>query len=238
MLKFLQANIKLRNQIKLLKEKLNNIYKNNKLRNKIIHENGDQNALNHNKIENLDKYFKKFNYTDLKRYIKFSNSLKKTLNKFDVQFSNKRILDIGCGPGFVIKSLLKNSNFKEVMCVDSSKVAIQKLKEIFPEAKTMILNIVEDDFANLIDFDVIFCTEVIEHIPDYENVLEKIKNLMSDRTLFILTIPDGRLDQSMYHVNFFSKISLEVILKKIFTNFHFKLYNFNGSAICAILKKK
>ena len=57
-------------------------------------------------------------------------------------------------------------------------------------------------------------------------------------TLFILTVPDGRLDQSMYHVNFFSKISLDVILKKIYTNFHFKLYNFNGSAICAILKKK
>jgi len=49
--KFIQVNFKLRNQIKLLKEKLkllkeklNNIYKNNKLRNKIIHENGDQNA--------------------------------------------------------------------------------------------------------------------------------------------------------------------------------------------------
>lgn len=83
--KFIEVNIKLRNQIKLLKAKLNKIYENNKLRKKIIHQNGDENALNHNKIENIDKYFKKFNYTNLKRYIKFSNSLKKTLNKF-VQF--------------------------------------------------------------------------------------------------------------------------------------------------------
>jgi 2-polyprenyl-3-methyl-5-hydroxy-6-metoxy-1,4-benzoquinol methylase len=232
------SKIKLIEQNNILKKKLNDVYLNNKKKRILIHEHGDKYALEHNKIESTDKYFKKFSYSQLKRYIKFSISLKNLIKENNIQINNKRILDLGCGPGLVIKYLLKTYNFKDVYCVDSSKVAIQKVNEIFPIAKTKIINMINDDFDYLKDFDLIFCTEVIEHIQEYENILKKINKLMKNDTVVFLTVPDGRLDQSMFHINFFTKISLEVIIKKIFFNCDYSINNFNDSAICAIIKIK
>ena len=244
-LTLIKENLKLRMECKIfekrlniIKNKLNNIYKTNKSRRKEIHENGDLNCIEHNKIENINTFFKKFNYSNLKRYIKFANSLKKIIIRENIQFENKRILDLGCGPGIVIKLLLKNISFKEVYCLDSSEVAIHKCKEIFPKAITQVTNILDNDLKNLQGYDVIFCTEVIEHIVEYNKLLKKIKDLIDKKTIIVLTVPDGRLDQSMYHVNFFTKISLGAVINKIFINCDCKLYNFNDSAICAIIQNK
>ena len=65
-------------------------------------------------------------------------------------------------------------------------------------------------------FDVIFCTEVLEHLVDPAAALRKLLRCLKPSGVLILTVPDGRIDQhpagairsdgSAYwgHINFWS----------------------------------
>ena len=44
-------------------------------------------------------------------------------------------------------------------------------------------NILDNDLKNLQGYDVFFCTEVIEHIVEYDKLLKKIKDLMDKKKI-------------------------------------------------------
>jgi len=102
------------------------------------------------------------------------------------------ILDAGCGEGHLLERLKEAGKGVELCGVDVTSVAVKRARERCPTA-----NIVEGDIAHLPYDDnsisVIVCTEVIEHVPEYDDVLREFKRVLQPNGRLIITFPNERL---------------------------------------------
>ena len=106
---------------------------------------------------------------------------------------NLRILDLGCGRGWLTSIL---SDYGSVLGIDPVPAAIERARVLFPN-----LNVRLADSANLISegleaqFDLIVSSEVIEHVvgTQKESFLRDIYRLLKPGGFAILTTPRGEL---------------------------------------------
>ncbi|PJD93183.1 MAG: SAM-dependent methyltransferase [Legionella sp.] len=123
---------------------------------------------------------------------------------------NGSFLEIGCGTGFFIRELAKNSSYK----ITGSDVHLSGLKyaqEKSPETEFVQL----DATSNYISekFDVIGAFDVIEHIKDDEAVLLNAYHSLVKGGTLILTVPQyqflwSKLDELVKHQRRYSKTEL------------------------------
>ncbi len=96
-----------------------------------------------------------------------------------------KIIDMGCGPGHLGKTLLPLG--VEVWGADISDNSLVLVKE--KGMKTLKVNL-EEDFGISEKFDVVIATEVIEHIYDTEVFLDRLKGILKDDGVLIVTTPN------------------------------------------------
>ena len=114
----------------------------------------------------------------LVKYIHFGK-LKKIVDLIPKK-KNMKILDAGCGEGhllFEVSKFIDSSN--ELYGTDILDVALEKAKERMKEGDFSLQNLESLNFKNN-SFDVIICTDVIEHIPNYKKVLSELKRVLKE----------------------------------------------------------
>ena len=132
---------------------------------------------------------------------------------------SKIILDLGCGDGGLIESLLKvgKHNFKNssIYGIDTSNSSIKKINRKFVNHTLFSKAVLADNekemrkIYNKVDF--IFCCEVVEHLYDKNlfKLFKTAKNLLSERGLVLFTTPNNEdlskslicnpIDGSLFH---------------------------------------
>lgn len=107
------------------------------------------------------------------------------LDEFEKFRKTNKILDIGCGLGFFLGEAKKRG--WEVHGTEFSEMAVNRCKEkgFAVEHSKLEVEMFRDD-----DFDVITSFEVIEHINDPVEELEKIHLLLRQGGLFYCTTPN------------------------------------------------
>jgi len=98
-----------------------------------------------------------------------------------------KILDLGCGEGHILQML---PDFYEKYGSDVSDVALSLIKDEKIHKKACDLN---QDFPFDLNFDVIIASEVLEHLGNPYNVLEKVKEHLAKDGLFLVTTPSVTL---------------------------------------------
>lgn len=100
-----------------------------------------------------------------------------------------RILDIGCGNGEVDHMLGREGHF--VLGVDRSAVAIAECRKNNSYPGSVIF--IEGDAHDLLhsEFNVVICSEVLEHTRHPEDVIAKIGQNLVDRGMAVITVPNG-----------------------------------------------
>lgn len=99
---------------------------------------------------------------------------------------NKKILDIGCWTGDIIHPFVKkNTCFGTDISDNALKAANDR------GIMTYKLNFEEDDFPfDKGFFDIILCSEVLEHLIDQDTLLKKIYQILKKDGLFICSVPN------------------------------------------------
>jgi methionine biosynthesis protein MetW len=99
----------------------------------------------------------------------------------------KRVLDLGCGDGFVCEMLLKNNN--EVVGVEVSEAAIKKAKNKGIKVYDCDLS---SDWSSLVEgkFDVVLAGEIIEHVFDTDKFLRNVRSVLKEEGRLILSTPN------------------------------------------------
>lgn len=165
--------------------------------------------------------------------------------------SGLKILDAGCGEGHLIEKLYKNNSNNICYGIDITEIALQKAKERCPYAKFEKKDLSKIDFDDNF-FDIVICTEVLEHIFEYKTVIEELKKVVKDDGYLIITFPNETLwttgrfllgrkpIKASDHVNSFNpnKISSAVNMKLIQQiNLPFRLPFFLSLGCLMVFKK-
>ena len=101
--------------------------------------------------------------------------------------STKSFLDIGCNLGFATEAA--RSLGHKAMGIDVDSDAIRQAKRRFPGANFRYMPI--EELADMNEkFDVLYCSEVIEHLTDPVGFLRASKAVMNEGAVFFLTTPD------------------------------------------------
>lgn len=143
--------------------------------------------------------------------------------------SKLRLLDFGCGPGFLIAKMLA----KNIHCAgcDFSKVSIERTRNLAGRnSKFLGATLVSELPTDLASesFDVIFFVETIEHLldEDLEATLRELARLLAPNGYLVVTTPNaedletgnvfcpesGALFHRMQHVRSWSVDSLQPFL--------------------------
>lgn len=147
------------------------------------------------KYQNLEKLVSSFSndeYYDFKYYLlntfywsKNSNEIIWEIFQDFVDKPVASILDFGCGSGLYAKRLKK-------YCVtytgtDISKSGIQIAKEINKDISNVHFVDLVDFYSSNTKFDLIFCSETLDHIDNPKKTLRYLKSRLSDGGRLILT---------------------------------------------------
>ncbi len=157
----------------------------------------------------------------------FSNS-RPEVQQF-VSSNSKKILDVGCAAGF-LGHALKLKNNAEVWGVeinkDAAEKALHKIDKVIVKPIEEALNDLPNNY-----FDSIICADVLEHLPNPESVLNRLKEKLKLTGEIIISLPNimhysvvlnlldrnfdyteaGILDKT--HLRFFTKKSIENMLE-------------------------
>ncbi len=106
-----------------------------------------------------------------------------------------RVLDIGCGDAYLIAQIQKFCT--EVRGVDSEAQAVALANEILKEHPHC--RVVQGDCYHLpFDdnyFDMVLCTDVIEHLTDPQACVREIRRVLNDKGTLVMTTPKFRPDR-------------------------------------------
>jgi 2-polyprenyl-3-methyl-5-hydroxy-6-metoxy-1,4-benzoquinol methylase len=126
------------------------------------------------------------NYDENKRW----ESIKKIINTNKVfeGIENPKILDLGCGRGWLTNLL---SQFGEIVGIEPVGKVIEHARKIFPNIKFFIGTSKDLLKASKGEFDLIVSSEVIEHIKDElkKDFVADISKLLTKNGFVIITTP-------------------------------------------------
>ncbi len=100
----------------------------------------------------------------------------------------RRFLDIGCNVGAVCEAARRRGF--ESNGIDLDEPTLRKASELSPECRFECVTSYE--LAERGEkFDLVFCTGVLEHVPEAHDFAASIRKLLNDRGVLYLTTPDA-----------------------------------------------
>jgi len=158
-----------------------------------------------------------------------------------IRDSKCKVLDVGCGDGSLLEPLCRS---QECYGVDVSEAQLKKAQKkgirtyrVDLESGTLPF---ADDF-----FDLVICSETIEHLLDPDNLLQEIHRTVRCRGIFILTFPN--INQPL---SWLMQVAFDLpprfsaryksphvrdytlrIMKNVLVNFGFEISNVTGTYI-------
>ena len=93
------------------------------------------------------------------------------LRLMNLPVSGKRVLDLGAGIGRLAEFFAEQGC--DVFCVDARPENIQKLRELYPDRKSAVVDLEKDDLKTLGEFEIVFCYGLLYHVVDVLGTLRR-----------------------------------------------------------------
>jgi 2-polyprenyl-3-methyl-5-hydroxy-6-metoxy-1,4-benzoquinol methylase len=175
-------------------------------------------------METTDNFRKHTTTNPLQRFFlqNFEKILAREVKKLDIN----SILDAGCGEGFTLEFLQNQKIGNVYEGIDFLKTAIDIGRKVHPKVKLMQASIYELPYKND-SFDVILCTEVLEHLDHPKDALNELFRV--SKKYVLLSVPNepvfmgsnflrgknwSRFGNDIEHVNHWTFWGFENFVKK------------------------
>jgi SAM-dependent methyltransferase len=133
--------------------------------------------------------------------------------------SGSRLIDIGCGPGYLVSEACKRFPDVEARGVELSEAAVEIARSRVPRAEFLRCDLLRPSNipqAWLHWADVAVCSEVLEHIDRPEVLLSNARVLLSPGSRVVVTVPAGPIssfDRYIGHRRHYTRRDLEALLR-------------------------
>jgi 2-polyprenyl-3-methyl-5-hydroxy-6-metoxy-1,4-benzoquinol methylase len=121
-------------------------------------------------------------------HVRFKGAYRRYLSRRELSFviehlkPQGKILEIGAGPGFFTRALVKHA--ESIMAIDVSDKMVEELKENVPapNLSAMCLDLYDlDKLPDYGNYDSVVCMRVLAHVPDVNRALAKIRGAIHDQ---------------------------------------------------------
>ncbi len=163
-------------------------------------------------MEDFDLFYVDENYTRIKNsYFNYRNRKRAIRRCFQKNIKNDAglvLVDVGCGISPV------TPRPKQTLCIDCASEALKDLQQ--KDYSTKLGDItdmpLEADFA-----DVVFCSEVLEHVEQYKTALSEMHRVLKNGGHLILTVPvhDKYWDFDDEHAGHFQRFDPEMLSQEL-----------------------
>lgn len=188
-----------------------------------------------NSIENLNKMWEDFkrkkNYQS-DEYRQLYYKLDEIIKDHKIDLNNKKVVDLGCGMGIMLSILNDNYQNLKIYGYDASSVAVEIAQKQLPEGVFKEFDIYKPSSEK---FDVLFCMEVLEHLLYPEKAMKNIIGRMHENSILIVTVPNGRKDTWLGHINFWSPESWNIFIERTCEGISFTTGELSNTALYAII---
>lgn len=120
---------------------------------------------------------------------------------------NARVLDFGCATGFGTYLLAAKTKAQEILGIDLDEGAVRWGRQQYarPNLKLEVVDLHDPHLDNLMgEIDLVYCSNVMEHVSEYEKALNRIHDLIKPGGLYFhVTPPSGRSGGNPYHITNF-----------------------------------
>ena len=166
-----------------------------------------------NSLEILNEFYS--NPKIIKEYLEperiaFYHEAINILRDKGITFNQKNVADIGCGSGNLLQILSEKNDVANLVGFEYSGAALKIAKETCPKASFFQFDIYKGSSQK---FDVLFCTEVLEHLLFPDKALKNILKMIVNNGTLLVTVPNGRTDTFLGHINFWSSESWKVFIE-------------------------
>lgn len=117
----------------------------------------------------------------------FLDNFLKTVVDTIKPLSVKSVLDVGCGEGFTLATLKKEKFLQKLEGVDSVKESISMGKKLHPDIMMKLGDIYDLEYKDN-SFDILLCTEVLEHLQNPHAALKEL--LRVSKRYVLVTVPN------------------------------------------------
>ena len=138
----------------------------------------------------------------------------------------RSVLDVGAGEG--LTSIYFSKKGFGVVAIEPDSKNVKTLKIKYPNIKVFQTNF--EDLQLNEKFDIIIMSHVLEHVFDIEQFLISLKNLLTDKGILFIEVPNcsskSDLERSIMqspHLSHFTKKSLESLIRR--TNFKIRRFD-------------
>jgi SAM-dependent methyltransferase len=128
-------------------------------------------------------------WDDMKRYGPSSRHTRRLIMNMVSSLEFRSVLDVGCGQGSPLEEIEERRPGVELAGVDLSEQAVTLARRRLPRASFSVLDLTEGPLDRT--FDLIVCSDVLEHIPDDRAALRHIRK-MANRWCLVTTL-QGRM---------------------------------------------
>ena len=135
--------------------------------------------------------------------------------------SATQVLDAGCGRGELVPELRRAYPNATLCATDVSLASVRETQRLNPNLDVRQMDLCEADFERqqalyLERFQLITCSEVMEHIPDDRLALARVARLLAPGGTLVLTVPGGkmsRFDELIGHQRHYSSRALSELAR-------------------------
>jgi 2-polyprenyl-3-methyl-5-hydroxy-6-metoxy-1,4-benzoquinol methylase len=163
-------------------------------------------------------------YLDLAR-INFYHQLIATCEKEGLSFEGKRVMEVGVGAGYLLRLLSDKIGDGSLHGSDYYEELTRIARGLAPKANIFQASM-RDLESSSERYDVVICTETLEHILDTETPIPTLLGLLATGGALVLTVPNvmrdftpplGSDDGNSYvgHVNFWTKESWRFYIQRL-----------------------
>ena len=163
---------------------------------------------------------------------------------------NITLLDAGCGEGFVTEQIKQCFPKWNITGVDGAEEAVIFAKKHVKGVSFEVGNLYALNFSNCA-FDIVICSEVLEHLNDPGKALKELKRV--SKSVLLLTVPHepwfrlgnllalhnvSRLGNPVDHVNHWSYSEFQKFTKEQLTGFECKYETSFPWSICLATRRQ
>jgi cyclopropane fatty-acyl-phospholipid synthase-like methyltransferase len=146
----------------------------------------------------------------------------------------KKVLDFGCGAGYGSQMLSRVAD--KVLGVDISQEAVDFARSRYSAGNLSYdVRSLEKLAVSTDRYDVVVCFEVIEHLEDPLEFLNKLANVLKDAGMLVISTPNGKDEQNPFHHHGWDTSGFRDLMSREFKNI--KIFGQGASAEIGVFRE-